>query len=135
MECLGLERVGFPGAEQLRLRWPPAWTAGVCDSAPGAERGAGVEASSTGRSGPQVAETRPGPGGSAGGSQRRWQEGEKSWSGPHGGHGTDARPASLGPPDHGVTSAWATVVPGLVPHPLPSVSTSFLEGLAASSEA
>ena len=74
-------------------------------------------------------------GGSAGGSQRRWQEGEKSWSCPHGGHGTDARPASLGPPDHGVTSAWATVVPGLVPHPLPSVSTSFLEGLAASSEA
>ena len=51
------------------------------------------------------------------------------------GHGTDVRAASLGPPDHGVTSAWATVVPGLVPHPLPSVSASFLEGLAASSEA
>ena len=68
VECLGLERVGFPGAEQLRLPWPPEWTAGVCDSTPGAERGAGVEASSTGRSGPQVAETRPGPGG-----ERRWE--------------------------------------------------------------
>lgn len=60
MECLELERVGFP--------WPPAWTAGVCDSAPGAEKGAGVEASSTGQSGSQVAETRPGPGG-----ERRWE--------------------------------------------------------------
>lgn len=68
MECLGLERVGFPGAEQLQFPWQQHELPECMMVYLEQRKMLGMETSFSGQSESQMAETRPGPGG-----ERRWE--------------------------------------------------------------
>ena len=68
MQYLGLQRVGLPGAEQLRFPWQQRELLECVIAHLEQRKQLGMETSFSGQSESQMAETRPGPGG-----ERRWE--------------------------------------------------------------